>query len=183
MYTCQHLWKMKDVRFGFVVFEKCFHCQSLRTYFTVEDRPIPGEKYREGACFWTRMEVAQSFQFNLRCAVCGHTEDFSNLMGLLHCTGCLADCPVEVLQNELGIKRTWLLVAFSFHSQGLTATVPEEKLAILSDYFNQVRDTSRSQIRIVSSGMIPDLSRCKGDFIHDSGMLSLEPPQGHQPHV
>ncbi|HPI31955.1 MAG TPA: hypothetical protein PLR32_01475 [candidate division Zixibacteria bacterium] len=180
MYDCQHLWKMKDIQFGFVVFEKCFHCHGLRTYFTTEDNPIPGEKYREGVCFWTRMEVAQSFQFNLQCALCGRKEDFSDLMGLLHCTGCLEDCPVEVLQRELHAQRIWVLVAFGYLPKALSAPASEKKLAVLSEYFNQSRDRTRSQIRIVSSSLISNLSLCKGDFIHDSGMLSLEPPQGRR---
>jgi hypothetical protein len=181
MSTCQHLWEMTNIEYGFVIFEKCFHCRGLRTYFAVEDAAIPGEKYREGDCYWTRVENAQTFQFDLRCTRCGHVEKFNDLMGLLHCTGCLADCPVEVLQRQYEKEKTWLLVAFGFLPQALAAPTPEYKLAVLTDYFNQSRDVSRSRMKIISSRLIQDLTRCKGDFIHDQGMLSLEPPLVRKP--
>jgi hypothetical protein len=176
MSECQHQWEMADIQFGFVTFEKCFHCNGLRTYFTVEDNPILGAKYREGDCFWSQVENAQSFRFNLKCQKCGQRENYSDLMGLLHCTDCLADCAVEVLQRQYAPLKTWLTVAFGFAGKEKAKPFPPGKLEILTDYFNQRRETSRSKIKVVSSDLIGDLSRCKGDFIHDVGMLSLEPP-------
>jgi hypothetical protein len=176
MTTCQHHWEMTDIQFGFVVFEKCFHCNSLRTYFTAGDAPVLGDKYREGDCYWSRVENAQSFTFNLKCVNCGQVESFTDLMGLLHCTGCLADCRVEVLQQELERERTRILVGFGFLPKVETHQMPASKLDVLADYFNQRRDTSRSRIKIVSADLIDDLSCCRGDFIHDVGMLSMEPP-------
>jgi len=176
MSMCQHHWEMTDIQFGFVVFEKCFHCNSLRTYFTAGDAPVLGDKYREGDCYWSRVENAQSFTFNLRCVKCGQVESFTDLMGLLHCTGCLTDCRVEVLQQELERQQTRILVGFGFLPRVETRQMPASKLDILADYFNQRRDTSRSRIKIVSADLIDDLSCCRGDFIHDVGMLSMEPP-------
>lgn len=34
MSECEHQWDMANIQFGFVVFEKCFHCNCMRTYFT-----------------------------------------------------------------------------------------------------------------------------------------------------
>ena len=51
MPECLHQWTMTNIQFGFVVFEKCFHCNSLETSFSVEDSPILGDKYRKGDCF------------------------------------------------------------------------------------------------------------------------------------
>jgi len=168
---------MVNIEFGFVVFEKCTHCNQLRTYFTRNDFPVIGDKYREGDCFWSRVENAQSLQFDLRCSMCGHMETFRELMGFLHCTGCLEECKVEILQKQLEEQRTWILVAFGFLAGKETRPIPPHKLEILTDYFNQNRDTSRSRIRLVSFEMITDLSRCKGDFIHDVDMLSAKPPE------
>ncbi len=56
MSECPHQLQMINIQFGFVVFEKCFHCNSLRTYFSMEDAPILGDKYREGDHFWSRVE-------------------------------------------------------------------------------------------------------------------------------
>jgi len=181
MSTCQHQWEMTNIQFGFVVFEKCFHCNSLRTYFSIEDHPILGDIYHEGDCYWNRVENAQSFRFDLRCTKCGHLEKFADLMGLLHCTGCLPDCQVDVLRREYEAEKTWLLVAFGFLPKALEEPIAEYKLDLLTDYFNQRRDTSRSRIKIVPFHLISDLSRCKGDFMHDVGMLSQEPPEERKP--
>ncbi len=176
MSECQHQWEMIDIQFGFVTFEKCFHCNGLRTYFSMEDNPVLGGKYREGDCFWSQVENAQSFRFNMKCLKCGHLEEFKDLMGLMHCSGCLPDCTVELLQRKLAPQRIWLAVAFGFIEKGKIMPFSSEKLEILTDYFNQKRDISRSTIKIIPSDLISDLSRCKGDFMYDMGMLSLEPP-------
>ena len=177
MSECLHQWAMTNVQFGFVVFEKCFHCNSLGTYFSAEDTPILGDKYREGDCYWSRVENAQTFRFDLQCRQCGREEKFGDLMGLLHCTGCLADCEVEAMQKKYEQDKTWILVAFGFIYKDKRQPLPPAKVDILTDYFNQRRDTSRSLIKIVSFDLIKDLSVCRGDFIHDVGMLSLEPPE------
>lgn len=181
MAECQHQWDMISIQFGFVVFEKCFHCNSLRTYFSVEDPPVVGDKYREGDHYWTGVERAQSFRFDLQCSRCNRIEKFNDLMGLLHCTSCLPDCELEILRRKYEAERTWILVAFGFFPEAITEPIPPYKLDLLTDYFNQKRDTSRSRIKIVPFNLIKDLSRCEGDFIHDVGMLSLEPPKDRKP--
>ncbi len=181
MADCQHKWEMKNVQYGFVVFEKCFHCNELRTYFTLEDHPYLGEGYREEDHYWSRMEAAQSFHFNLRCTQCGREESYRELMGLLHCTGCLPECQVDIQRRAFEKEKTWLIVAFGYLPKAITEPVPDYKLDILSEYFNQRRDTARSRIKIVPFTLIDDLSRCKGDFMHDVGMLSQEPPEERKP--
>jgi hypothetical protein len=166
---------MMDIAFGFVIFEKCFHCHALRTYFSKEDHPFLGEGYREEDHYWNRMEAAQTFQFDLRCTRCGQREPFRDLMGLMHCSGCLPECRVDMLRRKYESQRTFLLVAFGFLPTDEKKPIPQKRLDILTDYFNQRRDTSRSTIKIVSFGLIKDLPRCRGDFIHDVGMLSQEP--------
>jgi hypothetical protein len=176
MPQCHHKWEMTNVRFGFIAFEKCYHCDGLRTYFTEKDLPLLGDKYREGNCFWSRVGNAQALRFDIRCQRCGHIEKLDDLMGLMHCTGCLPDCEVDILQKKYESERTWLLIAFGFFDKDRVPAISSAKLDILTDYFNQRRDTSRSLIKIVSSELIIDLSRCQGDFIHDVDMLSLEAP-------
>jgi hypothetical protein len=181
MAECRHRWDMTDVEFGYVVFEKCYHCKKIRTFFSTEDAPVLWDKYREGDCFWSRVEVAQSFRFNLKCSECGNLENFGDIMGFLFCTGCMDDCEVEILQKKYEKERTWLLVAFGHLSEAATNPIPPLKTDVLTDYFNQRRDTSRSQMKIVSYELVKDLSRCKGEFIHDVGMLSEEPPKERKP--
>ncbi len=166
---------MTNIQFGFIVFEKCFQCNGLRTYFSVEDNPILGDRYREGDHHWTRVENAQSFRFNLTCTKCNHLENFYDLMGLMHCTGCLSDCELDILQKKYEAEKTWIVIAFGFLPEAQTKPIPQFKLDILTDYFNQRRDISRSKIKVLPFSLIKDLPRCKGDFMHDVGMLSQEP--------
>ena len=175
MSECTHIWEMVNVRFGSIAFEKCFHCNGLRTYFMPEIDLATGDEYREGPHFWNRVENAQSFRFDLQCSECEKVETFSELMGLMHCTGCMPDCKVDILRRKLEVEKTWIVVAFGFLPQELNKPIVPEKLEILTEYFNQRRDTSRSKVAIVPFTMIDDLSRCFGDFIHDVGMLSKEP--------
>jgi hypothetical protein len=176
MSECQHQWEMSNIHYGFVAFEKCYHCNTLKTFFSVEDFPVLGDEYREGDHFWNRVENAQSFQFDLRCSRCDKLVKMSEMMGLFQCTSCMPDCPVEILQKEYESERTWLMVAFGFLPEAVSAPIPLDKLDILSEYFNQRRDTSRSRIKIVPFNFIKDLARCKGVFLHDIGMLSREAP-------
>ena len=179
MSDCQHRWLMTNIEFGFIAFEKCSHCNVVRTHFSKDD--APGDEYRDGECLWRRVESAQSFRFDLICQQCEHSETYRDLMGLLYCTSCIEECPIEVLQRKYLAEKTGILVGFGFLPRGKEPALPEAKLDILTEYFNQRRDTMRSQIKIVSYGLIDDFSICKGEFIHDRGMLSLEPPIERKP--
>ena len=178
MSECQHQWKMTNIQYGFMIYEKCSHCKNLRTYFSDVST---WDEYREGDCTWSVVENAQTFTFDLICSNCNHIEKFNDLMGLLYCTGCLSDCKVDILQKELETRKTWLLVAFGLLPEALENPIPQRKLDILTEHFNQRRDTSRSKIKIVSFNLIDKISLCKGEFIHDIGMLSLEPPEERKP--
>ncbi len=168
---------MINVQFGFVVFEKCFHCNSVRTYFTTESAAILGDEYREEDHFWHRVENAQSFKFDLHCSACDAIERFDDLMGLFYCTGCDPDCRVEIMRQRLDAQRTFILLASGFLREGdpLPAQVPMEKLNRLTEYFNQRRDLSRSRIAILPFDLEGGFAQCKGEFLYDVGMLSPEP--------
>jgi hypothetical protein len=172
---------MTNINFGFLAFEKCFHCEGLRTYFSTEASPHLGEEYREGDHFWSIIENAQTFRFDLKCTECGHVEEFHDLMGLLYCTSCMPNCRVEILQKELEADKTWVTVAFGHLPRTEEKQILPEKLSVLTDFFNQRRDTSRSRMKIVSFDLIENLGICKGEFIHDVGMLSQEPPEERKP--
>lgn len=163
---------MVDVQFGFSVFERCSHCQGLRTYFSTQDT---WDQYKEGDCTWSIVENAQTIRFNLECALCQRRESFQDLLGLMYCTSCLPDCEVEKIRKRAEKKRTWIMVAFSNLPDGLRTPISKKRLEILSEYFNQRRDTSRSTISFVSVDRIKKVALCRGEFIHDVGMLSPEP--------
>ena len=67
-------------------------------------------------------------------------------------------------------------VILFFFPQAMEHPIPEAKLNILTDFFNQQRDLSRSKIKVLPFNLIKDLSRCQGEFLHDVAMLSQEPP-------
>jgi hypothetical protein len=173
MADCTHEWEMANVTFGFVVFERCPHCMTVRTYFS-PDRNATDE-YREGLCTWHTVENAQSLKFDLRCRKCGHTEGLSELMGLLYCTECLAECEVMRLQQKLLADKTLPIVAFGYLPGAKSRPLPPHKLDALTDYFNQHRDVSRSKVKVLPFQLIKEISKCEGEFIHDVGVLSLEP--------
>ena len=177
----EHVWEMINIQFGFIVFEKCYQTNELRTYFSMEDSPILGDRYREGDRHWTIMENAQSFKFDLRCSETGQIEKFDDLMGLMYCTGCMTDCELDVLRRKYENERTMIIVAFGFLPEALEKPIPQHKLEILTDYFNQRRDTSHSKIKVLPFNLIKELPRCKGDFLHDVDMLSQELPKARKP--
>jgi len=172
--SCTHHWDMINIRPGFIITEKCFHCSKISTYFSFEERP-PLEEYREGDHFWNVVESAQSIRFDLMCGKCGTLVEFEELSGLLMCTGCDENCKADKLRNELAKKRIWVYVAFGFLPIGERTQPGEEKISILEDYFNQRRKSSSSKIKIISNEMIDNISTCYAEVIKDVGMLSLSP--------
>ena len=174
--NCSHQWEMVNISYGHIITEKCFHCDKVANYFTAELKPSLDE-YREGEHFWNVMETAQSFRFDLKCKKCGEVEDFSQLMGLMMCTGCDENCPVDELMKDLEKSRTWVYVAFGFFPVDERKQLSHEKLGVLEEYFNQRRNSTDSRIKIVSSEMISDIATCFAEMIRDVGMLSLEAPE------
>lgn len=173
MAACTHQWKLTNIQFGFVVFERCSNCPTVRSYFSVQDT---WDDYIEDDHHWSIVENAQTFRFDLECANCDEYAAFDDLLGLMYCTSCLEECEVEVLRKKYEADKTWILVGFGRLPESMTEPLAAEKLQILSDYFNQRRDTSRSTIKILPNSLIEKISLCRGEFIHDVGMLSLEPP-------
>jgi hypothetical protein len=178
MPSCEHEWEMTNIQFGFIVFEKCSHCDKLRTYFSTM---VVGEDYSEGDCLWKVMENAQSFRFDLKCKKCNHLEKYEDIMGFMYCTGCLEDCQVEILQKKYAPDKTWVMVAFGFLTDNVPKPISGERLKILDEYFNQRRDTTRSRMKILSYDLIENFTYCKGEFMFDIGMLSAEPPIERKP--
>lgn len=172
---CTHQWRMVDIEYGFIVTERCFECKKIVTYFSHNEKP-PLEEFREGGHFWNVMESAQSMRFNLKCSRCGAVVNFSDLMGLMMCTGCLDECEVQKMMKRLEPQKQWVYVAFSFLPVEEHPPLPEEKLKTLEDYFNTRRKSSESgsSIRIVSSRMIEDYSVCFAEVIRDLDLLSLQ---------
>ncbi len=174
--TCNHIWEMANIAYGFLITEKCSKCEMISTYFTFEDRP-PLEEYREGDHFWNVMESAQSFRFDFKCRHCGQLVSFNELMGLAMCTGCDENCQVEKVRKKLEKERTWVYVAFGYLPNDEHKQLTKKQIAILEDFFNQRRKSSRTRIKIVSQELVKNFVTCYGEVIKDVNMLSLTAPE------
>jgi hypothetical protein len=172
---CSHLWEMANVRYGFVITEQCSDSKKVVTYFSEDEPPL--EEYRDGDHFWNVMETAQSIRFDLRCSKCSKVETLNELMGLMMCTGCIEDCDVNRLMNQLESQRTWVYVAFGFLPGEERKQLSKEQIAVLEDYFNQRRKSSKSRIKIVGHEMVKSYATCYAEVIRDLDLLSLTPPE------
>lgn len=174
--NCSHHWSMYNIRPGFIITEMCFKCHKTSTYFCYEQKP-PLEEYREGDHFWNVMESAQIIRFDLKCEKCKRIVPYDELAGLMLCTGCDENCKVDHLRRELEKERIWVYVAFGFLPRDEVKQPSQEQIAVLEEYFNQRRSSSKSKIRIVPSEMIDEIRNCYADVIKDVGMLDLRPEQ------
>ena len=172
---CIHQWEMVNTCPGFILTETCHKCNLVSTYFSREDNP-PLEEYRDGDHFWNVMTSAQSVRFDLKCKLCNTLVTFDELSSLMLCTGCKTDCDVYKLLQKYSGERTWIYVAFGFKPFSDKTKLSNEKIAILEDYFNKRRKSSKSSIKIVPYEMINDPDSCTGEFIMDTSMLSLTAP-------
>ena len=173
--ACSHKWVIHDPIYGFLMTEKCFHCEIISTYFSEDQKP-PLEEYRDGEHYWNFMESAQTVRFGLKCAACGKVVELKEMLGLMLCTGCDERCDVEKLHKKLEAERTWVYVAFSFFPVGKHRQLSDGQITALEDYFNQRRKSKTSRIKIVSGKMVLSLKHCYGEIIRDLDMLSLQQP-------
>jgi hypothetical protein len=171
--NCLHQWTMINIRPGFIITESCYKCQKISCYFSNDEKP-PLEEYRDGDHFWNVMQSAQTFRFELECTACHIIVQYDELLGLMMCTGCDENCKVEHLRKELEKERTWVYVAYGFLPVNEVKRLGQEKIAILEEYFNQRRKTSKSKIKIVSYEMISNVENCYAEVIKDVGLLSLK---------
>jgi len=169
---CPHRWEMENVSYGYIITEKCFKCEKVSNYFTMEHTP-PLEEYRDGEHFWNVMKSDQSFQFNLSCTECNKVVNYEELLGLMMCTGCDKDCEVDIDFKKHEAERTWVYVAFGFLPVDEKPQLSYEKIEILEDYFNQRRRSPDSRIKILSHERVKNISTCYAEVIRDVGMVSL----------
>ncbi|MCX6258129.1 MAG: hypothetical protein NTW49_09590 [Bacteroidia bacterium] len=172
---CLHQWEMTNVQPGFIITEKCAHCKIISTYFSNEQRP-PLEEYREGDHFWNVMESAQSIRFDLKCHNCDLLVEYTELCGIMLCTGCSEECKLGKIMKQLENERTWLYVAFGFLPVYKKKKLSDKKILYLEDYFNQRRKSTVSHVKFVSHELIDDIADCYGEVIKDIGMLELAAP-------
>jgi len=173
---CQHQWDMTNVQPGYIITEKCFHCNEISTYFSKEDRP-PLEEYRQKDHYWNVMQSAQSIRFDLKCKTCDTFVQYEELCGLMLCTGCDDACEIGKMMKKLEKRRTWIYVAFRFLPVKKRKKLTRQKVKNLEDYFNQLRKSTSSKVKFMSYELINNIANCYAEVIKDTGMLELAPPE------
>lgn len=174
--SCKHQWEMVNIRPGYILTETCHKCQLVSSYFSFEDYP-PFEEYKDGEHFWNVMDSAQSVSFDLICKECNTLVSFNELSSLMLCTGCREDCRVNDLLLEYSSQNTALYVAFGFKPVNEKKQLSTDQIQVLEDYYNQIRKSSGTSIKIVPSDIINDMDLCEGEHIMDRYLLSLTPIQ------
>jgi hypothetical protein len=172
---CKHKWKMTNVKYGFLVNEKCYHCGMLRTYFTSEDVP-PKEEHKEGEHYWNYAGSAQSIKFDMECTDCGDVVSFEKLMGLMQCMYCDDRCYFNTISKICESQNIWVYGAISF-DVGQDADLTPEKLVVLTDYFTSRLRTPGKKIIVLPGSLRKNEETCHGLILRDVGMLSLEPEE------
>jgi hypothetical protein len=170
---CEHTWKMTNVRDGFIVTEKCYHCKLDRVFFSYEDVP-PKDEYKEGDHYWNYAGSAQSMKFDMECTQCGKVVSFEDLMGLMHCVGCDATCPFNIVSQICEGQNIWVYGALAYHL-GKHIDLPVESLDVLTDYFTSRLRTPGKKILVLPGSLRTSPDTCRGEMLKDVGMLSLTP--------
>jgi hypothetical protein len=170
---CKHKWEMTNLRDGFIVTERCYHCNKTRVFFSYEDVP-PKDEYKEGEHYWSYAGSAQSVKFDMECPKCGKVVSFEDLMGLMQCAGCDAKCYLNILSRICEGQNIWVYAALAYRSGG-EIDLDVENLEVLSAYFTSRLRTPGKKILAVPGSLrrIPDT--CRGEMLKDVGMLSLTP--------
>jgi len=169
---CSHLWEMINVAHGLVIMKKCFHCTKVSTCFVFHNYP-PVEPCHEQEHFWNFMESNPALHFDLKCTKCSTLVKLDELVGLMLCTGCDQTCEVDILRRQLEPENTRVYIALGLRPVDERRKIPEEKMSLLQDYFNQQNSSLKSKIKIVSHEMIKSIETCYAEMIKDAEMLFM----------
>jgi hypothetical protein len=162
---------MINIASGLIVMKKCFHCGKVSTCFCFHHE-LPVEASREGDHFWNFVEGDPTFHFNLKCKECELLVEFDELVGLFRCVGCDEKCKVDAVRQEINPKGAQVLIALGCRPIDERKQLPEEKLEILQDYFDQQKDQLNFEFKIVSHDMVRRIDSCYAEVITNTEMLS-----------
>ena len=169
--TCEHVWKIIDAKDGFIIAEKCFHCNDIREYFARELAP-PKEEYREGPHYYNFMAGAQTIQFDLFCEKCGTVVSLRNLMAIMQCEHCIDSCPLNLISQSAEEQKIWAYGALCYATpDGKEGTLNIEQLRALNEFFNARIRSVGKKILILPGFFRADPANCKAIILTDEGML------------
>jgi len=161
--NCSHLWEMINFSQGLIVIKKCSHCEKVSACFSPDSTP-PVEACREEEHFWNFMEADPAFHFDLKCSKCDTIVELNELVGLMVCTGCdeACDeaCEVHICRHKLEAENKQVYIALGRRPIDERKQLPEEKLAVLQEYFDQQADCGKPKAKIVSHKMVKNIATC-----------------------
>ena len=171
--TCQHEWRIVNIRNGYIVTEGCAHCGSRLSFFSLGDNP-PVDSYTEGDHIWKYLGSAQAVKFDLECTNCGRIVNLDSVVGLMLCTFCNPDCNAGQLSRLVGKDKTWVYVALcsdASHVKGKCVGLEETRT--LTEYFNCKIKTPGKSVLFVPCSFIIDIDTCRGEVIADTGLTAI----------
>jgi len=167
---CSHVWEMVNIASGLIVMKRCFHCGRVSTCFCFHNEP-PLEPCHEEKHFWNFVEDDPTFHFDLECIKCGALVKFGELVGLMICTGCDERCEVDGLRRKLKPQCIRVCIALGCRPVEERKQLPEEKIAVLQEYFDQQGKSLKPKIKIVPHEMVKSIDNCYAEVIKDVDML------------
>ncbi len=167
-------YQMVNVRPGHIIVEHDLLSRAVRSYFS--DEPVPPvEEYREGKRIWQYAGMAQSFQFDVRDERTQEVVPFRELLGLLYYGSCKEGSVIRRIGELAHENKISIYVAITYEApDGSSRILPEDKLRILNQLFNERLRTPDKKILI-----LPDLfdlykTMSYGEIMIDFGLTSME---------
>ena len=114
-------------------------------------------------------------KFNLKCSECGEEVVLDELLGLMSCSGCTADCNFNMIARICEGQRIWVYGALLYEREDERKPETAGKLAVLSQYFNDRIRTPGKKILVMPGWLIKDFDMCRCTVLEDVGMFETEP--------
>jgi hypothetical protein len=87
------------------------------------------------------------------------------------CTGCDERCEVDALRRELEPQGTRVCIVLGRRPIEERKQIPDEKIAMLQEYFDQQAKSLKSKIRLVRDTIVRSLDNCYAEVLKDAYIL------------
>jgi len=172
--TCEHDWKIINIRNGFLVTEGCTATGERANYFTLEDNPHK-DTYMVDGNLWRYLGNSQAVKFDLACTKCGAVKKLDRTQALAMVIECNDDCRAAVYEKGLDPETTWVYTAMCTEVSHKTGEcVPEEETSALTEYFNSRIRTPDKKVIFVPCILLGGIDRCQAEIIADVGMKDID---------
>lgn len=87
------------------------------------------------------------------------------------CTGCDEECEVDAIKRQLEPEGTQVYIALGNRPVAERKQIPEEKIAVLQEYFQQQYKSLKTGIKIVFHKMVKSIGSCYAEMVKDADAL------------